>query len=641
MLIKKELATLPEANKKGKPMSFAVSFAELPRCGKVMVMAVYDSKGQCEGRMFLDGKNITSVDSQGKWDRLHRQYAKESAAWSDHHKTTDKEEKRLAADFLGVKLNEYNEPLHDWARQKRYVQWQKREDVKKARYDKYSPLFRAEDPFNKREHRDFDRYVNSLFDSTYGIIDRKKKQTCTCGQCRKTFEPAPRGKVGKTGTCPHCGTTLVFATDNTPQTSKHREREFTFATRRRGAILVGIVSVVRNVSSEGTTHSYSWDRVNIYPDTGKDNVLYYYSNGGSFMGYYVDYGWHELLNEDLFVTAKTYTKNLKQVFGDNWHGVNIPEFFTKYLEGKKLSLDQIVYSAFHGYAEPFIKNGFSSWVMARPWMLKGMLKLKKGDKPCFSTVFGMLPDMKAVYLNCDVTPAEHRIFSNFPKEYISEAEVARYRNLSLTGFELHGKPDFTFKKLLNYLEKQAEKGYMAGFAMNQLYDYWKFCAEQHIELTHKSVKWPDDVKDAHDRLLALKNLAALEEKRKEAEKKAAQFAKTLKKLAKLDGYTNGVYEMHMPHNFDDFIAEGTALNNCVARLGYYDKQANGDCFIVFLRRSIEPERPFFCMELGPSGMIRQLRGYGNCCAPGDIQAFADEFVQKFKKTVVGKKAAVA
>lgn len=60
--------------------------------------------------------------------------------------------------------------------------------------------------------------------------------------------------------------------------------------------------------------------------------------------------------------------------------------------------------------------------------------------------------------------------------------------------------------------------------------------------------------------------------------------------------------------------------------------------ILFIRRTSEPDKPYFTLELSPDGKIVQCRGNHNCAYPEGVKAFLERW-QKWMKEKKKKEAA--
>lgn len=53
------------------------------------------------------------------------------------------------------------------------------------------------------------------------------------------------------------------------------------------------------------------------------------------------------------------------------------------------------------------------------------------------------------------------------------------------------------------------------------------------------------------------------------------------------------------------------LNTCKSQNRYYERISSEESYIVFLRQTDKPNRPWYTLEIEPGGTIRQKRSYSN------------------------------
>lgn len=128
---------------------------------------------------------------------------------------------------------------------------------------------------------------------------------------------------------------------------------------------------------------------------------------------------------------------------------------------------------------------------------------------------------------------------------------------------------------------------------------------------NKSFLFPQDLKKAHD--AAEKWLKENEDKIKKQqllknEKKLLSFTKT---LGEFDGLKIGDYKITLPHNKNDFIAQGEEMHICVGRLNYFEKMAEGKTIVCFVAKGNDRYATIeFRVANGKVSLI-QARGYDN------------------------------
>ena len=186
--------------------------------------------------------------------------------------------------------------------------------------------------------------------------------------------------------------------------------------------------------------------------------------------------------------------------------------------------------------------------------------------------------------------------------------------------EQYVKPE----KALNYLETQ-EWGQDCGIYQ----DYLRECEELGYDLKDKKVLFPENLQEAHEETSKKIRIQA-DSKKKEA------FKKSTEKVYGRPEYREEKLLIRAAQSPEELAKESAALHHCVR--AYVDSVARGSCAILFIRKTSEPDKPYFTLELSPKGEIIQCRGDRNCAYPQDVAEFIKRW-QKWMKTKKKKEAA--
>ena len=85
-----------------------------------------------------------------------------------------------------------------------------------------------------------------------------------------------------------------------------------------------------------------------------------------------------------------------------------------------------------------------------------------------------------------------------------------------------------------------------------------------------------------------------------------------------------------PKTAAELREEGMKLNHCV--FSYADSHAKGKTAILFIRRTDEPDKPYFTLELDEKKLtVKQNRGKGNCARTKEVIAFEEKWLGYIKK----------
>lgn len=188
----------------------------------------------------------------------------------------------------------------------------------------------------------------------------------------------------------------------------------------------------------------------------------------------------------------------------------------------------------------------------------------------------------------------------------------------------------TLKRVDAYINKQYKKKNPKNKHYSTRYmvladwkDYINDCITLELNLDRDSVFFPSNLYRAHQN--TIKQIKAKADAALDA--KIAQKAKELRKYC----YGTEALTIRPAASTRELIAEGKALHHCVGT--YAKRYADGDCIILFVRRTSQPKKPFFTIEVRKDSVtkamrITQTRGKKNCLPPEDVKAFVEQFTEQ-------------
>lgn len=182
--------------------------------------------------------------------------------------------------------------------------------------------------------------------------------------------------------------------------------------------------------------------------------------------------------------------------------------------------------------------------------------------------------------------------------------------MKLTGYKIF--------RIIKYLTEQK-----IGLFMYQ--DYLEQCNKLKYNLHDTVICFPHNFNAMHTRLSEII-------KYEENEKKKQELISRLPERKKFEFLYNDLM-LIQPKSMEEIIREGRILHHCVG--GYAERHAEGDTNIFFIRKSSDPETPYFTIEVSNEFHIRQCHGYKNDVngRPSEI----DRFVEQYKKHLEGLK----
>lgn len=171
---------------------------------------------------------------------------------------------------------------------------------------------------------------------------------------------------------------------------------------------------------------------------------------------------------------------------------------------------------------------------------------------------------------------------------------------------------FSPESAMNYIERQRKESY-PGMSVERIIDQYEnyigMCKELRKKCSDEMIYKPRELKRRHDE-------AVLECEQRKAELEASKYAEkfpeaetVLKEIREDFEYKGDTYRIVVPRHVVDIVLEGRALHHCAGATDrYFDRIAQHETYIVFLRENKDPEKPFYTVEVEPGGTIRQHRG---------------------------------
>lgn len=178
-----------------------------------------------------------------------------------------------------------------------------------------------------------------------------------------------------------------------------------------------------------------------------------------------------------------------------------------------------------------------------------------------------------------------------------------------------------FRYFLTQQEDYREaKNFIADYT-----DYISECVLLGANVNDTAVKMPRSLKKAHD-------WATTERKVQEKQAYEELVAAVYESLHTLTEWSDGVFQIIMPHSAREIVEEGVRQNHCVGR--YVERVATGESVILFLRRVEDPEKNFYTMEIKKDMRrchIVQVRGERNVPATEEVDAFCKKYTRWFNR----------
>ena len=628
MLIKKELAEIPvlripkleKCEKSKNAYIAAVDKVNLPRSGEILVVDIFDRKSKKELiRFFSDGKNYLTCFEWPAQSWTEQNPRTQISGYSVDHKAGDVD---VVKAFLRSERSWYSSGLlsliDGFCSEKNAERRNREREQKRTLQDKHFAMFPPL-PENLASYCE-----EHVFGHGYLFIAPKEKKGTRegCGRlCGEHLEADPGARSGRMTVCPKCGRVVMYRAMWNKNDVENKAK-ICIAAKVDGQLLLRWVEVYRTYAWPEFKCSYVFEdyAYNLHLNTPRGPVTYFYKYMPIPFQYCWD--WYRGKNGDFcYDYSHVYTDNLKEVFGERYYNVDLQAG----LAGKDTEIQFAVLLN-------KLKNNPAAEYLFKLNMpaLAAKSDCLPNDVRSFSGVLGVSKQLLPLYSTMNVSLMEHKVIKAYGG-WITPEELAAYRELGDLGKEtdtvIQLLQQMSFGRFVRYFAKQREvnRKQRIGYLVTQYRDYIDMSMGLKVDLSHKSVRFPANCVEAHDKILPRFN-----EIKHEAEN--VLFAEKVKSLyanLRLTAFEKDGFCIVFPQLRSDLITEGQSLNHCVGGQGYYERHIAGTRMIFFVRKVENRSKPFFTMEVDMTDFrIRQLYGFGDCSAPPEVRKFAEAFVKK-------------
>lgn len=213
---------------------------------------------------------------------------------------------------------------------------------------------------------------------------------------------------------------------------------------------------------------------------------------------------------------------------------------------------------------------------------------------------------------------------------IPQKTLERLENNKISKSDLDAvlKCGVTPERALNYIEKQTRA---QSDVLVEWRDYLKMAKEERMEMYDDIVRMPKDLSRRHHELVELRNKKENEKKLKEYKKINREIRKHIHEVA-IYYWQDKNYMIVPAAKCEELMVEGRILHHCVGASDTYMKRmAAGKTWILFLRKKMEPDDPYYTIEISMDD-DRILQWYSKYDRKPDAGKI-EKVLRKFKKSV--------
>lgn len=326
-----------------------------------------------------------------------------------------------------------------------------------------------------------------------------------------------------------------------------------------------------------------------------------------------------------FIYTWCRTDNLEEVFKKSDMRYMWIDGYVQNLPPEEM-IQYIRHGLMHRSVELLLKAGFTDLV----WE-------KISQEPCggvnwqgktLQRILKLPPRHVKMMQRLNPTPVKLRTFQSMTE---SERDAASLKTVRIiTDYCTHRNLDQLREKVEEYIPFRKWIQYMNEQAGERIYadtwiDYIRMCRSIGVDLRRKRNLLPEDLRTAHDMAVATWH-----------EQKDEKMNEGIREMARTDTFSLGELTILPADSQKKLSQESAALNHCVKTYGR--KIASGKCWIWFIRKTENPETPYYTMETDTDGNMRQCRGDHNKDATPEVKQFATEFERFLKRELKKERA---
>lgn len=492
----------------------------------------------------------------------------------------------------------------------------------------------------------FERWLDNepLKHSRYMVYTRlnNKVAECTCTHCRTTsLIPVSKVKHCEAGVCPSCSSAITFRAAG--RSCKVRDEGYSTLLQqaKNGDFLLRYFRHSRSFYKgfdSPETNTFERGRL-FFTKEGVITGAYKYGCSASLGRH----GWYKC-NEQI-VGKNTKWEVTVAMYYKEWNTWFQPAYLYPYNMRSMLGRLDMSYSLQKEWCHLTIDPTTSILQTARyPYIRRlsdvGLIRLEQelyegsyqldyskrtgSLHSCLGVPKELMPAMITHDVNVDVL----NVLSRLPNPVEEDIECLQSsRELAII---LDLLKYTTMHKIRKYTT--AQKAYQENKKRHSSYnvpihwrDYLQMAVAMGYDVRKKSVLFPKDVTEEHDKLVQLKQV----EYDPVIDKKIQDIHPV---LAQQYGFEDNNFLIFTPRNFDDFIQEGVTLLHCVCVNKYYIRHIDGSNLIFFLRKQADPETPFYTIRYNPDdNSINECEGYRHKKPDERIQAFTGKWLRFLKQ----------
>lgn len=191
-------------------------------------------------------------------------------------------------------------------------------------------------------------------------------------------------------------------------------------------------------------------------------------------------------------------------------------------------------------------------------------------------------------------------------------------------------------QIYNYIRKQMPRFHKnSSEVLNTWEDYLSMAKRLHMDTNDEIIFRVRKLRQRHDELVRRCQEKDLELQIEEISQQYPHVNSICQALKEKYEYADQDYAVIAPGGVKDIMLEGRLLQHCVGSSErYWDRIERKESFVLFLRKSGEPEKSYYTLEIEPDGTVRQKRTEFDRQKP-DIEE-ATKFLAAWQKVITAR-----
>ena len=446
----------------------------------------------------------------------------------------------------------------------------------------------------------------------YTYTKKKKNQSGYCTHCEKMV-PIKNPKYNKKGACPCCRATVTYKSIGKCGTVRTSNTSAYLLQRcKDGAMLREFIASRTHKRNEYTVPIVYWNEVRrvIYDKNGTPQRAYCYDNYKN-----VEYRWiADSIHINYYYNyyeGKLYGKTLPTLAKRELKTTGIAEYYRC-----KSAIDPEAFLFFvskYPYLEKLSKVGLTTLFDEQ---IKANWKYNyKADMDETQTKLTKMLHIDAQQLKQLRDYNGGTIFLQWLQYEKLSGKIIPDQILSWMS-KMHIKPkdlefiqkQMSIKQIYNYIKrKMKEEGMQAQEVITTWADYLTLAKRLNLNTNDEIIYRVRKLQQRHDELVKISMFQNDVQHAGEILEKYPNLEQILSELKPKYEFCDEEYTIVVPQRIEEIILEGRALQHCVANERYFERIAANESYIMFLRKTADPDQAYYTLEVEPGGAIRQKR----------------------------------